>query len=131
MRATLVPLLARAAPRSTLDRRPVPSRSVAMSAKGKGKKGGDANDAKDGYGGEASVGKATGGQTSADADRRGAEGSRDQRHPQSKSFTRKAILKEMGIPYEVAVADIDEKAIETGPTPPRTSHGHRSGLTPS
>ena len=29
----------------------------------------------------------------------------------SKSFTRKAILKEMGIPYEVAVADIDEKAI--------------------
>ena len=68
MRATLVPLLARAAPavRPSIAARS-PSRWVAMSAKGKGKKGGDANDAKDGYGGEASVGKATGGQTSADA----------------------------------------------------------------
>ena len=68
MRATLVPLLARAAPavRPSIAARS-PSRWVAMSAKGEGKKGGDANDAKDGYGGEASVGKATGGQTSADA----------------------------------------------------------------
>ena len=46
MRATLVPLLARAAPavRPLIAARS-PSRSVAMSANGKGKKGGDAKDA--------------------------------------------------------------------------------------
>ena len=113
MRATLVPLLARAAPavRPSIAARS-PSRWVAMSAKGKGKKGGDANDAKDGYGGEASVGKATGGQTSADALTAAAlKEAGISVILGSKSFTRKAILKEMGIPYEVAVADIDEKAI--------------------
>ena len=113
MRATLVPLLARAAPavRPSIAARS-PSRWVAMSAKGKGKKGGDANDAKDGYGGEASVGKATGGQTSADALIAAAlKEAGISVILGSKSFTRKAILKEMGIPYEVAVADIDEKAI--------------------
>ena len=113
MRATLVPLLARAAPavRPSIAARS-PSRWVAMSAKGEGKKGGDANDAKDGYGGEASVGKATGGQTSADALTAAAlKEAGISVILGSKSFTRKAILKEMGIPYEVAVADIDEKAI--------------------
>ena len=120
MRATLVPLLARAAPAlrpSMGNRASSSSRSVAVSAKGSGKKAGDA---KGGYGGEASVGEASGGQTSADAAT--AAELKDAGIKVilgSKSFTRKAILKEMGIEYTVAVADIDEKAV-----------GDRTKLTP-
>ena len=111
MRATLVPLLARAAPAfrpSMGNRASSSSRWVAVSAKGSGKKAGDAKGG-EGYGGEASVGEASGGQTSADAAT--AAELKDAGIKVilgSKSFTRKAILKEMGIDYTVAVADIDE-----------------------
>ena len=102
MRATLVPLLARAAPAfrpSMGNRASSSSRWVAVSAKGSGKKAGDAKGG-EGYGGKASVGEASGGQTSADAAT--AADLKDAGIKVilgSKSFTRKAILKEMGIDY--------------------------------
>ena len=126
MRATLVPLLARAAPAlrpSMGNRASSSSRSVAVSAKGSGKKAGDAKGG--GYGGEASVGEASGGQTTADAAT--AAELKDAGIKVilgSKSFTRKAILKEMGIEYTVAVADIIVTIIAPAPHS-RTCQWHR------
>jgi len=62
--------------------------------------------------GEHSVHFASGGQTDADAAVAAAVARADVPVVLgSKSFTRKAILTEMGLPYRVVVADIDEKAI--------------------
>ena len=62
--------------------------------------------------GEHSVHVASGGQTDADATVAAAVARAGVAVVLgSKSFTRKAILAEMGVPYRVVVADIDEKAI--------------------
>ena len=62
--------------------------------------------------GEHSVHVASGGQTDADATVAAAVARAGVAIVLgSKSFTRKAILAEMGVPYRVVVADIDEKAI--------------------